>query len=208
MPDITPAVRPPNPIVEIIRKAVNAAHAAGLTVSTVPDLGVHCTSTHAPRWEVEQRVQVISPLGAVLLALQPAIVDADAALAHALGVNRIYILGFDEGQSGLKSNLLIDEGPAARLYGQGFAAGVEFRAIMHRRAGVPVERAPDEPTPVVGPPRDLLVEAMKHLTVSEVLETLAETVPGRAGTEMSVDDAAEWTEIIRELAEQAKMDEV
>jgi hypothetical protein len=43
-PDITPVVRP-NPTVEIIRCAVNAAHAMGLTVSTVPDLGVHCTST-------------------------------------------------------------------------------------------------------------------------------------------------------------------
>jgi hypothetical protein len=203
MPDITPVVRPPNPIVEIIRRAVNAAHAAGLTVSTVPDLGVHCVSTAQPLWEVEQRVQVISPLGAVLLALQPQIVEADAALAHALGVNRIWICGFDEGQAGEKSDLLVDSGPAAQLYGQGFTAGVEFRAVMHRRAGVPVERpdAPTRPIPLETP-RALVAGLLATLTVSQVLEAAADDLRER-GPKLpadQADDLAQAEAMLREFA--------
>ncbi len=204
MPDITPSVRPPNPTIEIIRRAVNAAHAAGLTVSTVPDLGVHCTSTHDPRWEVEQRVQVLSPLGAVLLALQPHIVDADAALAHVLGVNRIWVQGFDEGQSGEKSNLLVNEGPAARLYNDGWKAGVEFRAIMHRRAGVPVERPANETTPPVDTPRALIASLIDSMTVAQVLEALADSIPRRGWSE---DRTVDTVEDLRELAEEYRSEE-
>lgn len=83
--------RDPEDPTEIIRRAVNAAIATGLTVSTVPDLGVHCTSGHGQRWEADQRVRVLSPLGAVLLMRQPQISDADAALAATLDVNPIWI---------------------------------------------------------------------------------------------------------------------
>lgn len=210
MPDITP-IRPSalaNPTVEIIRKAVNAAHAAGLTVSTVADLGVSCTSTYAPTWVVSERVDVISPLGAVLLAEQPPIADADAALAHVLGANRIWVMGFDEGQSGQKSDLLVEAGPAARLYGQGFAAGVEFRAVMHRRQGVPVEQpAPEVTRPlVVETPRQLIADLLDTLTVSQGLEALADsfnrrraTLPHDPGAETNVFELT-----LREMADEAR----
>lgn len=195
MPDIERVTRPPDPTVEIIRRAVNAAHDAGITVSTVPDLGVHCTSTMDPRWEVEQRVQVVSPLGAVLLALQPHIVDADAALSHVLGVGKLWVIGFDDAVGGAKQ---VSE--ASRLYGDGFAAGVEFRAIMHRRAGVPVERADDQPTAPIpgGTPAALLAEAIGILAVSEVLEALAESIPGRG---WDADESADCAIELRALAE-------
>jgi len=199
-PDIEHATRPPNPTVEIIRRAVNAAHAAGLTVSTVPDLGVHCVSTHSPRWEVEQRVQVLSPLGAVLFALQPHIVDADAALAHVLGVGKLWVIGFDDACAGAKQ-----PSEASRLYGQGFAAGIEFRAVMHRRAGVPDERPADERTePMqVETPASVLANLIAEVSVSQVLEALANSIPGRG---LPIDDAAEWTEVLHELAGEARKD--
>lgn len=202
MPDITPIRTSAlaNPTVDLIRKCVNAASATGLTVSAVAELGVHCTSTHAPRWEVEPRADVISPLGAVLLAEQPQIADADAALAHVLGANRIWIMGFDEGQSGQKSDLLVEAGPAARLYGQGYAAGVEFRGALHKRLGVPVERTADEPTNPVqfDTPRSVITEIVSSLTVSQVLEALADSIPGRG---WEADESADCAIELRALAE-------
>jgi len=176
MPDITPVVRPSDPTVEIIRRAVNAAHAAGLTVSTVPDLGVHCTSTHAPRWEVEQRVQVVSPLGAVLLMIQPTIPDADKALSHVLGVGKLWVIGFDEACGGAKQ---VSE--TSRLYGEGFAAGAEFRAVMHLRQGVPVARPAEVTEPVqIDTPRSLIAELLAALTPSQGMEALADSCRARA----------------------------
>lgn len=198
-PDTTPVVRPPDPTVEIIRRAVNAAHAAGLTVSTVPDLGVHCTSSHGARWEADQRTRAISPLGAVLLIVQPHISDADSALAHVLGVNVLWVIGFGDGCGGARKAEDIS-GPAARLYSEGWTAGVEFRAIMHRRAGVPVERADDQPTAPIpgGTPFALLAEAIGILAVSEVLEALAESIPGRG---WDADESADCAIELRALAE-------
>jgi hypothetical protein len=201
MTDISPAVRPFEPI-RLIAEAVNVALRAGLTVSAVPALGVHCVSTAKPRWEPEARVQVISPLGAVLLARQPPIPDADAALAHALGVGRLYVVGFDDGCAGQSPSVSMSGGTASRLYGDGFVAGAQFRAVMHRRQAVPVERGAEVTGPVhVGASRSVISELIASLTVAQVLTALADSIPGRG---WGADDSADCTEELRAMADDYK----
>lgn len=203
----TKLVRPSDPT-DIIRSAVNAATGCGLTVSTVPHLGVHCTSTHAPRWEIEARVEVISPLGAVLLAEQPRIPDADRALADALGVNTIWVIGFDHAQAGEKKSEAYVRGQAAELYAQGYAAGEKFRTEMHRRQGVPLERSATETTRplAVETPRQLIAGLLDSLTVSQVFEYAADSL--RARREKLTGESADKIEVLettaREMAELAR----
>lgn len=189
MPDITPVVRPPNPV-DLIRESVNAAAQLGITVSTIPDLGVHCTSQHPPCWEREGRADCVSPLGAVLIARQPPIPSADDALAHVLGVSVLWVIGFDDGCAKQAPSTAFANGPARLLYAQGFEAGTTFRAVMHRRAGVPVERPDDAPTRplVIDTPRSVLAELLAAHTPAQVLTLAADDFAARAGR-LSADDA-------------------
>lgn len=204
MSDISPATRPSDPV-DLIRQAVNAADRMGITVSTVQSLGVHCTSTHAPRWERDGRTDCVSPLGAVLLVMQPPVPDIDAAIAHALGVSTLWCIGFDDGQAKQPPSNAFAAGPARRLYAEGFEAGTTFRAVMHRRQGVPVERPLGQDTEPMQleTPRSVIAELVSSLTVAQVLEALADSIPGR---KLPADDAAEWVEVLRELAEEARKD--
>lgn len=183
-PDITPVLHSPTPV-DLIREAVNAATKAGVTVSTVQSLGVHCTSTHAPTWERDGRTDCVSPLGAVLLVMQPPVSDVDAAVAHALGVSTLWAIGFDDGCSKQPPSGAFAVGPAKLLYAQGFEAGTTFRAALHRRQGVPVERSPLHGVSAAGyadaasgPTR--IEETLDSLSVSEGFEKWADSLRRRA----------------------------
>jgi hypothetical protein len=130
-----------------VKTAVLEAHRRGYHVS--PDAqytGVLLASTHVPTWERDARTDVISPLGAVLLVAQPAIPNMDDAIATALGTQIEYHLGYELGCAGEVVSEVLNKSPRARLAGQGFVDGAEMRALLHRRAGVPVARPVTEET--------------------------------------------------------------
>lgn len=99
MPEIATSIpNVPAPI-EILKYAVQHAHARRIRVRA-GDLGVVCTSTHGPvRWEPDpgRREDVVSPLGAVLLAEQPPGADPHEAAAHALGIPLAWVMGLEDG---------------------------------------------------------------------------------------------------------------
>lgn len=166
MPDIQPsAARAADPA-RIITEAINAAIDRGLTVSSKPDLGVHCTSTWAPTWAPDPRSPAVSPLGAVLLAAQPQVSEPTAALVAALGVGSLFAEGFDAGCDGAKPSETLQKGPDAPLYRQGYALGVETRIHLHRvgsglRAVVTVS------------PGQLIDQLLNSLTCTQALDKLA-----------------------------------
>jgi len=127
---------------QILTDSVNAAITAGYVVSIESDmLGVVCTSSEAPLWEVDPMAKEISPLGAVLLATQPPIVDEDVALSHVFGTRPEFHEGIEDGAAG-RRNLAHDD----RLYCEGHVLGVHVRELIQRRRGIPVERTSIEVT--------------------------------------------------------------
>lgn len=164
MPDISPVTRP-GPA-QIVTHAVLDAVDRHLTVSSKPDLGVHCTSTHAPAWELSPRAEAISPLGAVLLSKQPQVSEPVAALAHVLGVGWMWQQGFDHGCAAepLNKNHII--GLDRALYADGYAVGAEVRVLLNRIQTRAAE--------LVAEPAKLLPALLSSLLVSEVLGMLAE----------------------------------
>ena len=127
---------------QILTDSVNAAIAVGLTISLDSDmLGVVCTSSEAPLWEIDPMAKEISPLGAVLLATQPPLVDEDRALAHVFGSRPEFHEGIEDGACG-RRNLARDD----RLYTEGHLLGVQVRELIQRRYGIPVERSSIEIT--------------------------------------------------------------
>lgn len=197
MPDIEPATRPSDPLA-VIRRAVKTAVAYGHIVTTGPDLGVVCNSTHAPTWERDARAPTISPLGALLLVHNPPVSVADEAIAHVLGTDPLWAVGFDDGCAGQGEGAsAIVRGLGVRVYGSGFRAGAEFRA----RHGVPVPRGADEITAPIASERpagaSLIHQLLSSLTLADALEALAETAPGRGWT---VDTKADVMEDLRDLA--------
>lgn len=122
---------------QILTDAVNAAIATGLVVSTESDaLGVVCNSTADPLWELDPMAHELSPLGAVLLAMQPPLADDDRALAHVFGARPEFHEGIEDGASG-RRNISHDD----RLYSDGHLLGVQIRELIQRRRGIPVERS-------------------------------------------------------------------
>jgi hypothetical protein len=164
MPDIEPATRPTNPA-RIVTDAILAAVDKHLKVSSNPDLGVHCTSTYAPGWEVDPRASAISPLGAVLLARQPEINEPIAALVHALGVGFMWQEGFDHGcaADALNENHLA--GLDRDLYRDGYKVGAEARVLLNRIRQRTAE--------VAAEPGKILDTLIDSLRVSDVLDKLA-----------------------------------
>jgi hypothetical protein len=195
MPDIEPATRPSDPLA-VIRRAVKAAVAYGHIVTTGPDLGVVCDSTHAPTWQRDERATTISPLGALLLVHNPPVSVPDEAIAHVLGTEPLWALGFDDGCSGGEPGAsAIVRGLGVRIYGSGFRAGAEFRALH----GVPEPRDGDEVTEPVQQeqPASILHRLLASLTLAEAMEAVADTVPGRG---WHVDTMADVVEDLRERA--------
>ena len=196
--DIQPAIRPSDPLA-LIRAAVRAASAAGIPVSTNPDMGVLCPSTHAPSWERDPRAPAISALGAVLIAHQPRIPLADEALAHVLGVEPIWTCGFDDAAEGKDPTAsAVIRGPAVRKYADGFRAGAEFRALH----AAPTASPDTETTnPVMFPlgraPRTLIQQLLGPLTIADALDALADTLPSRR---LSSEQLADIDEDLRDQA--------
>ncbi len=222
-PDITPSARPffirSAGAARILTDSVNAAHATGLTVTTDADLGVVCLSSASPTWAPDPHAYAVSVLGAVLLAHQPPIVGVDQALAHVFGSRPEFVQGIEDGVSGKAAPEVADA-----LYGDWYFLGVQLRTLvatvpcaLHAvrfprgqrcprcAAGVPVARPYDEPTqPVqVDTPRSVAAHVIGEMTLAQALDVVADSVPARG---MSVDDAAEWTEVLRELAQEARKD--
>lgn len=91
-PDSNPK---PHPLT-VVRDAVLSAVASGIHVR-IGELGVACTSSHgAHRW-ARDRDAAISPLGAVLLELQPEATEVYAALAEAFDVREAFVHGLEGG---------------------------------------------------------------------------------------------------------------
>lgn len=166
--DTTPA-RAPVPIRRMIADAINAAIAAGHTVTTAAELGAVCVSTLAPRWEVDPRARALSPLGCLLLAHQPPVPRADKALTHLLEVGPGWVDGFELGCAGVRDTTQtkrLDQ----RLFADGFKLGVEFRALLQRRQGVPVAHDDvTEPIPALAEAQD---EAVRRTAAARLLEAL------------------------------------
>lgn len=153
------AIRTPDAAARLITDAINAAHLLGIAVTTDPRLGVKCPSTEKPRWERDPATPAVSPLGAVLLHLQPPIPLADDALIHVLGSKMLFHLGIEDGCGGAPVSTNLTRGPDGQLYRDGWMLGKVVRTFLatevcepHRtryargercpkcRAGVPVER--------------------------------------------------------------------
>lgn len=215
MPDIVPIFRSGG-AARILTDAVNAAHTRGLTVSTEADIGVVATSTHKPAWEVDQRAKTISVLGAVLLEHQPPLADVDAALSYVFGGTRPeFHEGIEEGVTGKPAPETAD-----RLFAEGYFLGVQMRTLVWTvpcpthlaryprgqkcpkcAAGVPAERSASETTPrlPIETPRSVIADLIGSLTVAQVLEALADSIPGRGWESPS--DAADCAIELRALAE-------
>jgi hypothetical protein len=223
MPDIENVTRPfvirGTGAAQILTDSLNAAHAAGLTVSTAPDLGVICTSTAHPKWEPEAFAPAVSVLGAVLLARQPPIVDVDEALAYVFGHRPEFAEGIEDGVGGKPAPETAD-----RLFCEGYFLGVQMRTLVATvpcalhltryprggkcpdcAAGVPVER-PAETTErmQIDTPRSVIAELISSLTVAQVLEALADSIPGRGWSE---DRTVDTVEDLRDLAEEYRQEE-
>lgn len=190
----------------IVTESINAALKRGLTVSSAPDLGVACTSTYAPAWELDPRAGAISPLGAVLLIVQPKVTEPVAALVHALGVGSMWQEGFSDGCAKEDPRENLEAGPDGLLYADGYRVGGQTRALLHRALGVPVLRDADEITeplpeprhmPMRAVPGGLIVQLLGTLTLAEALEAVAESVPTRT---WNTDTKADVVEDLRERA--------
>lgn len=182
MPDPATSARPN--IRRLLTDAINAAHAAGLTVTTAAELGVVCASTAKPRWEVDPLNQKLSPLGALLAARQPPIPRADKALTHLLEVGPGWVEGFELGCAGARphsQSKRLDQ----LLFSDGFKMGVEFRSLLHRRAGVPVERPADETTDRIPSLAHMHEEAGRRADVAKLLNGL----PLSAALELVAEEA-------------------
>ena len=182
MSDIKAAVRPRSPA-EIITDAVNVALTRNLPVAAIRDPGVVLASTHVPSWERDPRATEISPLGAVLLIEQPAVADLDRALAYTLDVSIAYHLGFELGCAGEKLSASLEESPAALLAAEGYLVGVQMKELLDRRAKGLL------PGGLVSPSRTLIAELISSLTVSQVLEALIDSIPGRQWSDEESADA-------------------
>lgn len=121
----------PHPI-EIIRDAVRAVRAQGIAV--VPgDLGVHCTgSAGLVTWE-RDRDRVVSPMGAVLLHVQPQAADTEKALALALDAPEAWLYGFEAGVSRTPPADAWAALPNARLFLAAYKQGIEYRGELFGR---------------------------------------------------------------------------
>lgn len=224
MPDITehvtrPFIVPSAGAARILTDALNQAHARGLTVSTEADLGVVATSTQQPAWEPDPRSAAISVLGCVLLAHQPPIADADAALSYIFGGTR------PEFHEGIEAGVSGEPAPetADRLYADGYFIGVQMRVLVWTvpcgthmvrfprgercprcAEGVPVERSATEVTrPLqLGTPRALIAELLDALTPTQGLEALADSCR-RAAARLPADLADDLTIVEQTLREMA-----
>jgi hypothetical protein len=127
----------------LLTDAVNAAIAVGIEINIAEgaELGVVCTSTAQPLWELDPMVGRVSVLGAVLMALQPPLADEDAALSHVFGSRPEFHEGIEDGASGV-----INCSHEDRLYSEGHTIGKEIRGLIQRRYGIPVERSSIETT--------------------------------------------------------------
>src|SRR5438876_1046192 len=81
-------------------------------------LGVVCSSTAEPAWGLDPMAHEISPLGAVLLSMQPPLADEDRALAHVFGSRPEFHEGIEDGASG-RRNISHDD----HLYNDGHLLG-------------------------------------------------------------------------------------
>ncbi len=127
---------------QLLTDAVNAALNAGIAVSTDSDmLGVVCTSSESPLWELDPLAKEIAPLGAVLLATQPPLADEDRALSHVFQSRPEFHEGIEDGAAG-RRNLAHDD----QLYTAGHLLGVQIRELIQRRLGIPIERSSIEIT--------------------------------------------------------------
>ncbi len=220
-PDITPAVRPflirSGGAARILTDSLNAAHGTGVTVTTGTDLGVVCTSTADPRWEIDPRASAVSLLGCVLLIKQPPIADAEKALSHVFDTRREFINGIELGVTGEAAPEVADE-----LLAEGYFLGVQMRTLVATvpctlhltrfpRGGmcpqcagaVPVERSTTETTRPLDTPRSLIAGLLASLTPAQVLERVADDFRARRVGPLTPREATELDmaeQMLRELA--------
>lgn len=221
-PDIEHVTRPfiirGSGAARILTDALNAAHARGLTVSTDADIGVVASSTQQPAWEVDPRVSAVSILGCVLLAHQPPIADIQKALTHVFEEPAEFCEGIEHGASGKPA-----PENAGRLYADGYFLGIQMRTLVWTvpcethlsryprgqkcpmcAAGVPAQRPGRERTQPIDTPRALIASLIDSMTVAQVLEALADSIPRRGWSE---DRTVDTVEDLRELAEEYRQDE-
>ena len=206
MNDITPMTRQSDPA-DRVKSAVNEARRRGHHVSADAEYtGVVLASTHVPTWERDPRTEVISPLGAVLLVAQPSIASMDDALAVALGTQIEWHLGYELGVTSQVPSEVLNKSPRARLASDGYRAGAEMRAVLHRQ-GVPVARPAVEKTDRIpylahaqeeAIQRVAALQLLDGLSISVALELVAEvararmltTTDGRVHDELDLIDGA------------------
>lgn len=113
--------------VAMIREAALAQLAAGTRVR-VGSLGVHVTSAERPRWERDPRQSGVSPLGCVLLEVQPEEWDDSyEALAAVFETRVAYVEGLADGLEKAVPARELSEGVVARLYISGWEQGYRIR---------------------------------------------------------------------------------
>lgn len=122
---------PQHPI-EVIRSAVLSQRAAGARIS-IGLLGVHVVSAESPRWERDPRAKWLSPLGAVLLEVQPSEWDDPYdALAEVFETRLAYVEGLIDGMEKAEPDKDRAGTRDGRLYVTGWEQGYRFREEMLR----------------------------------------------------------------------------
>lgn len=158
---------------EILTRACNAAHAAGIPIHTDQRSGVIRMDHELPRWQRSPLADACSPLGCVLLAEQPDRGLYDEALCHVFGETMLFHLGLEDAIAGADPSENLMRGANKLSYVAGYRVGVQVRLLLctercdghnvrHPRsefcpmcaAGVPVPRLrADEVTlPIALPP--------------------------------------------------------
>jgi len=142
MPTVAETTESRHPVL-LIKAAIARAAARGITVELGGPLGVRYVHGSRPRWVVDVREASVSPLGAVLLDLQPEgptdiarslgsssqSLDGfvSIAVAEALDVHLAYVEGLLCGMDHMEPSGAWVRSPKARFYLAGIAHGARFR---------------------------------------------------------------------------------
>lgn len=127
--------RSPHPATTV-KAAVEWARGRGLRVRLVESFGVVCLSTHAPEWELDPRADALSPIGAVVLMVQPPCSDPDEAASLVLDAPASYVTGLARGIAKGEPSETWTDSVDRRLFAAGYEAGLFVRSwLMRPRSG-------------------------------------------------------------------------
>lgn len=134
MPETAKKTRTARSLLDLVHGAILAAAEAGHAVA--PDrLGVICTSRNPPKWEADPTSPTMDPVGALILAEQPATSDERKAQLVVLGSATAFVSGVESGLTRSTEGDAIFLKPATReLYLNGLELGTWLRTELCGKA--------------------------------------------------------------------------